>query len=285
MESRPLSPLSPAESACGHRPRPQAWGLAARASGTCRGGLWPAVINGLKYRVARRAALLPGCFYYTLANGSPALIPSACAAHATADPSALALAPGAPLANAAAPIPAPLLCEPAGKDIPSPVVRLPTADWEALARSSEAYAANAAGAAAVAVAAAATGDRRTVRASPGHLTACGHACLYGAVEATRCARLPYTSVLTNDSQPKHNQTRGAVWRQVSSQRTTPALHFALAHQHWRARRLTTDSRFLFSHTCMHALFLCMVACTLKLDLAARCENRAMLLLEGASHAG
>jgi hypothetical protein len=142
-----------------------------------------------------RAARLPGCFYYTFADGRPALIPSACAAHAAADPSALALAPGAaPLAAAAAPVPAPLLCEPDGKDLPSPIARLPTADWEALAKSSEeAYAA---GAAAAGAAATAAGDCRTVRASPGHLTACGHACLYGAMEATRCARLPCTSALT-----------------------------------------------------------------------------------------
>ena len=36
-------------------------------------------------------------------------------------------------------------------------------------------------------AAGARAGRRTVRASPGHLAACGHACLYGAAEATRSA--------------------------------------------------------------------------------------------------
>jgi hypothetical protein len=51
------------------------------------------------------------------------------------------------------------------------------------AEADSAVAAPAAPSAAAAVAA----GRRTVRASPGHLVACGHACLYGAVEATRYA--------------------------------------------------------------------------------------------------
>ena len=36
-----------------------------------------------------------------------------------------------------------------------------------------------------ATAAVADGNMKTARASPGHLAACGQACLYGAVEATR----------------------------------------------------------------------------------------------------
>jgi hypothetical protein len=59
--------------------------------------------------------VLAGCYYYTFADGSPSLIPSACAAHAAADPSSLAPAPAAaPLAAAASPATAPFLYEPIG---------------------------------------------------------------------------------------------------------------------------------------------------------------------------
>ena len=59
-------------------------------------GQWPAAADGM------RAALPPGCFYYTFADGRPVLVPSACAAHAT-----LAPATGAPLAAAALRVAAP----------------------------------------------------------------------------------------------------------------------------------------------------------------------------------
>ncbi len=49
-----------------------------------------------------------GCYYYTFADGRPALIPSPCAAHAPADPSSL---PAAPLPAAAAPAAEPLFSE------------------------------------------------------------------------------------------------------------------------------------------------------------------------------
>jgi hypothetical protein len=191
-----------------------------------------------------RALRPAGCYYYTYADGRPALIPSACAPHAAASHT---LAPGAPLVAAAAP----LLCEPcdggpkgpaaaapspsaarqapiliteedllaavgeaAGRtleaaeraggaggargggrgalvleeDLIALLVRSPTAGTDADANPPAGAVAGAAIAAgSCGVAAGARAGRRTVRASPGHLAACGHACLYGAAEATRSA--------------------------------------------------------------------------------------------------
>ena len=45
--------------------------------------------------------------------------------------------------------------------------------------------------------------RPPARASPGHLVACGHACLYGALDATRCPYFLSSTMRSADSSPRN----------------------------------------------------------------------------------